>query len=222
MMSEIEPPRASAKWRKLLVQLIAGLIFGGLVGYGAGHWAGGYAEARGLDNLPLSVEIAGMVAVIYILISTIVLAGSASPGIGAKILNVEDADEVREMQPQFVTSGMAMLLWGVALLGLALAAPVGPLSAPVALAVGAGGLLSGLWFAFKSYRAADELVLAMNIEAAALTYGLVLVVVGGWGMCAHLGYVPAPAPLDLLSAFYVLVLAATFIVVGRRGMLRVR
>lgn len=222
MTTDIEPVRPVPKWRKLLVQLISGLILGGLVGYGAAHLAGDYAEARGLKDLPLSVEIAGLVAVVYILVSALMLAGTASPAVGAKLLNVEDADEVREMQSQFVSSGIAMLLWGVALLGLALAAPVGPLAPPVALAIGAGGLLVGLWFAFKSYRAADELMLAMNLEAGALTYGLVVVVVGGWGMCAHLGYMPAPAPLDLLTAFYVLVLIATFIAVGRRGMLTIR
>lgn len=223
MMTDIEPPRSgTAKWRKLLVQLAIGLIFGGLVGYGAGHLAGGYAEARGVEELPLSAEIAGLVAVIYILVATIVLAGAVSPVLGAKLLNVEDADEVREMQPQFVSSGMAMLLWGVALLGLVLAAPVGPLDASVALAIGAGGLLSGLWFAFRSYRQADELILAMNLEAGALTYGLVLLVVGGWAMVAHLGYVAGPEPLDLLTLFYVLVLLASFIAVGRRGMLMPR
>lgn len=222
MTSDTTPPRAPAKWRKLLFQLTGGLIFGGLVGYGAGYWAGDYAEMRGLEELPLSVEIAGMVAVIYILMSALVLAGSISPAVGAKILNVEDAEEVREMQTQFVTSGVAMLLWGLALLGLALAAPVGPLAPPVALAISAGGLLIGLVCAFKGYRDADELMLATQLEAGAITYGLVLVVVGGWAIGAHLGYASAPAPLDLLSAFYVLVLAASFIAVGRRGMLRLR
>jgi hypothetical protein len=206
----------------MLIQLTIGLIFGGLVGYGVGHMAGGYAEARGVDELPLSAEIAGLVAVIYILIATIVLTGALSPKLGAKLLNVEDADEVREMQAQFVSSGLAMLLWGFALLGLVLAAPVGPLDPAVALAIGAGGLLSGTWFAVRSYRQADELMLAMNLEAGALTYGLVLLVVGGWAMGAHLGYVTAPQPLDLLTLFYVLVLLATFIVVGRRGMLMPR
>ncbi|KPF61949.1 hypothetical protein [Porphyrobacter sp. AAP60] len=222
MTSDTTPPRASTKWRKLLFQLMGGLIFGALVGYGAGHWAGGYAAARGLESLPPSVTIAGMVAVIYILMSALVLAGSISPAVGAKILNVEDADEVREMQSQFVTSGAAMLVWGLALLGLALAAPVGPLAPPVALTIGAGGLIIGLVFAVKGYRDADELMLATQLEAGAITYGLVLVVVGGWAIGAHLGYAPAPAPLDLLTAFYVLVLAASFIAAGRRGMLRLR
>ena len=41
-------------------------------------------------------------------------------------------------------------------------------------------------------------------------------------MLAHLGYTAAPAPLDLLSLFYVLVLVASFIIIGRRGMLAPR
>lgn len=220
MMTDIENPRP--KWRKLLLQLGGGLVFGALVGYGAGSLAGGFAEARGMEYLPLSVGIAGLVAVIYIMIAGIVLAGASSPALGARILNVEDADEVREMKAQFVTAGTAMLLWGAALLALALAEPAGPVAAPVSLAIGAGGLLTGTWFAIRSYRSYDELMLAMNLEAGAISYGLVLVVLGGWGMLAHLGYLGAPQPLDILTGCYVLVLLASFIAVGRRGMLMPR
>ena len=222
MTSKTETPRVPQKWRKLLTQLALGLVSGAVVGYGAGYLTGDYLEARGLKDLPLSVEIAGLVAVLYIFVSVLVLAGSVRPAIGARILNVEDADEVREMHSQFVSSGVAMLLWGLALLALALAAPVGPLQAPAALAIGAGGLLIGLWFAFKSYRNSDELMLSMNLEAGAVTYGLVVVVLGGWAMLAHLGYAAAPAPLTILSLFYVLVLVASFIAIGRRGMLMPR
>lgn len=220
MMTDIENPRP--KWRKLLIQLGAGTVFGAFVGYGVGSLVGGFAEARGLGDLPLSVEIAGLVAVIYIMIAGIVLAGASSPALGARILNVEDADEVREMKAQFVTAGTAVLLWGVALLALALAEPAGPVSAPVSLAIGAAGLLAGTWFAIRSYRSSDELMLAMNLEAGAISYGLVLVVLGGWGMLAHLGYLGAPQPLDILTGCYVLVLLASFIAVGRRGMLMPR
>ncbi len=222
MTSEIETPPPSFKWRKLLVQLVIGLTCGVLFGYGVGRFLGSFAEARGLENLPLSAEIAALVAVIYIFIAAIVLAGSASPSLGAKILNVEDADEVREMQSQFVTSGMAVLLWGLALLALALAEPVGPLAAPAALMIGAAGLIIGLWFAIKAYRCADELMLATNLEAGAITYGLMLLTLGGWAMLAHVGYVSAPAPLDILSACYVLVMVASFIAIGRRGLIAVR
>jgi hypothetical protein len=222
MMSEIETPQAAPKWRKLALQLAAGLLFGGLVGFGVGHLAGSYFDTKGLENVPLSVEIAGLVAVIYLLMAVIVLAGSLNPAMGAKLLNVEDEDEVTELRTQLLNSGLAMALWGAALMALALAAPVGPLVSSVALTIAAFGLLAGTWFAWKTYRAADELMSAMNLEAGALTYGLVLVVLGGWGMLAHLGFVGGPQPLDLLTTCYVLVVLATFIVVGRRGMLMPR
>lgn len=222
MMSEIETPPSRLKWRKLALQLVSGLLFGGLVGYSAAYFAGSYFEAKGLEDVPLSVEIAGLVAVIYLMCGAIVAVGALNPRVGAKLLNVEDEEEVREMQSQFVHSGAAMGLWGAALLALAMAAPTGPLAASVSLAIGAAGLAAGSWFAFKTYRAADELMAAMNLEAGALTYGLVLAVLGGWGMLAHLRYASGPNPLDLLTACYVLVIVATVIVVGRRGMLKVR
>lgn len=222
MMSEIEPVKTSPKWRKALLQLAGGAVFGGMVGFGVGHLSGGYIRARGLEDLPRSVEIAGLVAIIYILVALILLAGSMNPALGAKLLNVEDEDEVHELRSQLSNSGVAMVLWGAALLALALAAPVGPLATPVALAIALAGLVIGTWFAWKTYRAADELMSAMNLEAGALSYGLVLVVLGGWGMLAHLGLVAGPQPLDLLTACYVLVMAATFIAVGRRGMLMPR
>ena len=222
MTSDTTPPRAPAKWRKFVLQIAIGMGLGAAVGFGAGSWAGDYIAASGLEDVPLSNEIAGLVAVIYVLIAALVLAGAASPAMGARILNVEDADEVREMQSQFIPSGIALVLWGIALMALALAAPVGPVAAPVALAFGVAGLLGGVWFAVKSYRAADELMLATNLEAGAILYGLVLLVVGGWAMVAHVGYAAPPAPLDLLTAFYVLAMVASFIAAGRRGMLRLR
>lgn len=220
--SKVVAPNAAPKWRKLLLQFAAGVVFGGLVGFGVGHLAGRYFEDEALKNLPLSVEIAGLVAVIYMVMAVIVLAGSLSPKIGAKLLNVEDEAEVRELQSQLLNSGLGMALWGAALMALALAAPVGPLATPVALVIAAVGLVSGLWFAWKTYRSSDELLLAINLEAGALTYGLMLLVLGGWGMLAHLDYVTGPQPLDLLTACYVLALLATFISAGRRGMLMPR
>jgi hypothetical protein len=65
-------------------------------------------------------------------------------------------------------------------------------------------------------------MLAVNLEAGALTYGLVLLVVGMWAALAHLDYVAGPEPLDLLSLFYVLMLVASFIATGRRGMLTIK
>ncbi len=148
--------------------------------------------------------------------------GTASPKVGARFLNVEDADELREQKKVLTSSGAAMVLWGIALVGLALAAPEGPVPQAAALALAAIGLVLGTLLAIPSYRHSDELMRAVNLEAGALAYGLVLLVVGSWAMLAHLGYAAGPAPLDLLTLFYVLGLLASFIATGRRGMLMPR
>jgi hypothetical protein len=80
----------------------------------------------------------------------------------------------------------------------------------------------GTLLSIPSYRLSDELMRAVNLEAGALSYGILLLVVGGWSMIAHLGFAPAPAPLDLLTLFFVVVLLASFIATGRRGMLTPR
>jgi hypothetical protein len=172
--------------------------------------------------LSVSATIAALVGVIYALIGVGITIGTASPRLGAQFLNVEDADELREQKKMLALSGVSMVLWGAALLALALAAPDGPLPQLAALVIGGGGFVIGIALSVLVYRASDELMLAVNLEAGALGYGLLSLVVGVWAMCAHLGYAPAPAPLDLLSLFYVVVMAASFITVGRRGMLAMR
>jgi hypothetical protein len=57
-------------------------------------------------------------------------------------------------------------------------------------------------------------------EGGSLSTWLLFAVIGSWSCLAHLGYAKAPQPLDLLSLFYVTMLAASFIVVFRRGMVR--
>jgi hypothetical protein len=115
-----------------------------------------------------------------------------------------------------------MVLWGGALFALALAAPDGPLPQSGALAMGAGGLVTGAVLSIPIYRLSDELMRAVNLEAGAVSFGLVLLIGGSWAILAHLGYAPAPAPLDWLTLFYTLMLLASFIAVGRRGMLTPR
>lgn len=222
MMSEIETPKPAFKWRKLAVQLAVGFSLGGLVGYGGANLVDEVLVAGGLEAVPLSAGAAMFVAVIYLLLGTFVLAGLINPVMGAKVLNVEDAEEIAEQKAMFVNSGLGMVLGGGALAALAFAAPVGPLSAPAALLLAAVGFLGVGWCGWQTYRGLDELMLAVNLEASALTYLLVTVSLGGWGMLAHLGYITGPQPLDLLTICYVLVLVASYIVIGKRGMLTVR
>lgn len=218
MMTQEKSP-ATPRWVKKL--LIPALI-GAAVGYAVATAMMHYIDSPAIGGLGESATVAALTAVVYIVVGLGVAFGAASPAVGARFLNVEDADELREQKKVLTLSGAAMTLWGASLLALAMAAPDGPLPQAAALAIGIGGLVAGSWLSLVVYRASDELMRAINLEEGALTYGLVLLVAGGWAMLAHLDYTAAPQPLDLLSLFYVLVLVASFIVIGRRGMLAPR
>lgn len=210
---------AAPRWvRKLLIPA----LIGGMAGFAASAGIMRFIDSSAVGGLGLSATLAALVGVLYCVIGFGIVIGTSSPGIGAKFLNVEDADELREQKRMLVLSGASMLLWGVSLLALSLAAPDGPVPQVAALAVGGGALVIGIALSVLVYRASDELMAAVNLEAGALSYGIVSLVVGLWAMLAHLGYSAAPAPLDLLTLFYVLALVASFIAVGRRGMLAVR
>ena len=218
MTSEDETP-ATPHWvRKLLIPA----LLGGVAGFAATAGMVRLVGSEAVGGLEKSATIAAVVAVLYLMIGLMVALGTVSPQVGAKFLNVEDADELREQKAVLTLSGTVMVLWGAALLALALAAPDGPLPQTLALVIAAGGIGIGTVLSVKAYRLSDELMLAVNLEGGALGYGIVFAAVGGWAMLAHLGYVAAPGPLDLLSAFYMLGLLASFIAVGRRGMLTVR
>lgn len=218
MTSEDETPAAPRWVRKLLIPA----LIGGVAGFAASAGMMRFIGSEAVGGLEKSATVAAIVAVLYLVIGLGVALGTASPALGARFLNVEDVDELREQQKVLSLSSVAMVLWGAALLALALAAPDGPLPQTLALVIAAGGMVVGTALSVLVYRASDELMLAINLEGGALSYGLVFVLVGGWAILAHLGYVAGPGPLDLLSMFYVLVLAASFIAVGRRGMLTVR
>lgn len=218
MMIEDKSPGMPRWVRKLLILA----LIGGVVGYAAAAAMMYFIDSSAVGGLGKSATIAALVGVVYAVIGLGVGFGATSPAIGARFLNVEDADELREQKKVLTLSAAAMALWGASLLALALAAPDGPVPQGAALVVGFGGLAIGTSLSLPAYRASDELMRAISLEAGALGYGLVLLVVGIWAMLAHLSYTAAPAPLDLLSLFYVLVLVASFIVVGRRGMLAPR
>lgn len=219
MTTKDTSPSSMPRWvRKLLIPA----LIGAAAGAGASAGMMYFIDSSAVGGLDLSATIAALVGAIYVVIGAGITFGTANPQLGARFLNVEDADELREQKKMLGLSGIAMLLWGGALVALALAAPGGPVPSGAALAIGLGGLVIGTAMSVLIYRECDELMTAVNLEAGALSSGLLFVVVGGWAVCAHLGYAAAPAPLDLLTLFYVLLLLASFIAVGRRGMLAIR
>lgn len=218
MMTDQESHRYPLWLRKMVIPALIGAVAG---------FAGSYLLLQVIDSdavggLSTSRTLAALVGMLYLVIAFGIMAGTLNPKVGARFLNVEDADELREQKRMLISSGGSMALWGAALLALAMAAPEGPIPQGAALVIGASGLLLGTALSYVTYRSCDELMLAVNLEAGAISYSLVLLVVGMWAMLAHLGYAAGPAPLDLLTLFYVLVLVASFIAVGRRGLLKIR
>ncbi len=179
-------------------------------------------DSDAVGGLSTSSEIAILVALVYFLTAVAVLAGLLSPKLGAKFLNVQDAEELREQSSLLLYSGGAMALWAAALAALALTGEGGPLAPEPVVAGAVIALVAGAWLALKAYRFSDELMSAVNLEATALSYLVTFVVLGGWAILAHAGMAIAPAPLDMLTTFYAVVLAATFVAAGRRGMLNQR
>lgn len=218
MIMEDKSPETPRWVKKLLIPA----LIGGVAGFAAASAAMHFIDSPAVGGLDESATVAALIGVVYLLIGLSVGFGAASPKLGARFLNVEDADELREQKKVLTLSGVAMALWGASLFALALAAPEGPMPQGGALVIGVGGIVIGSVLSLSVYRACDELMREINLEAGALSYGLVMLVAGTWAILAHLGYMAAPAPLDLLSLFYVLVLLASFIVVGWRGMLMPR
>lgn len=218
MMTDTIEPKKKTWMQRWGIPLIAG----GLSGFLSTFVVLQFVDSDTIGGLSLSSEIAILVALVYLLTAMACLIGLASPALGEKFLNVEDADELREQRAQLLNSGIAMLLWAFALAALAFAGPQGLLAPAPVLAGSLAAMGVGLWFAIKSYRLSDELMSAVNTEATALSYYLTFAILGTWATLAHLDYVAAPAPLDLLTTFYVVALVATFIAAGRRGMLNQR
>ncbi len=218
MMAETNNPVEPTFLRKLVIPLIAGTLTGVLSSVAVLT----YMDGELGDALTPSRMIAAVVGALYLMIAIGVGVGAASPALGEKYLNMEDAEEIREQRFSLINSGASMALWGAALIALAIAAPVGPLATEIALGFALVAVGIGTWCGWRSYKASDELLVAVNLEASALSLFAVFVALGGWATAAHLELTTGPKPLDVLTAFYVLSLLMAFVAVGRRGMLKIK
>ncbi len=219
MMSETmdRKPERSV-WTKYVFPMAGG----GLAGFLIAFFGIQFFDDGAFGALGSSAIAALAIGVVYAFVAIMVGVGAASPGLGSHFLNVEDADEIREMKQNLIYSGIAMLAFGSILGLLALASPGSILEPETVFIAGPALLLIGLLAGFRSHRASDELMQEVGRETGNVSYYLSLLAIGGWAALAHLGIVPQPAMLDVLSLFYSIVLIAAFWVCGRRGMLNRR
>lgn len=210
------------KWRKFAIQGVTGAVIGA-AGIMTGKLVLKPLVASGAISAPSGpVMAAATVGLCYLLMALLVGSGVAGPRIGVHYLNMEDEEELRQQRTMlaYATAGMAAM--GIGLIVLALAGPGGVIAAPMALAISLGLLAASIPLTLLQWRHMDELMRRVTTETGNMTYYLLLLVGGGWAILAHLGYARAPTPLDWLTMLFGLVLLASFIAAGRRGMLAPR
>lgn len=179
-------------------------------------------DAGALGEIDVSGIAALAVGGLYVLLATMIGLGLPNPRLGARYLNVEDAEELRDQRRMlaYATAGLAAM--GVALAVIAIGGPAGIMPPSLALGVIMALLVLATLLAVLQWRLMDELGRNLSRECSAMTCYLILAVGGGWALLAHLEFVGAPAPLDWLTMFYALMLVAGFIASGRRGLLTPR
>lgn len=201
--------------RKLIFQLVVGSMIGGLASYfGLG--------LLGAENMAADQLVVGGVGLIYLLIGLICGFGLMAPKLGASILNVEDADEIRDQSRILSGSAICMIVLGAALMALAMAGPDGLISRPAAM----GGLLAALALliaiSIRDWKYYDEMLLQLSRDAGNIAFSSVGSVTLIWGSASWLGLVAAPTPLALVALISAGFLIAIFVASARKGLLRSR
>lgn len=203
------------KLRKFGVSAAVGAVVGAVGAYGVLEMEG----AGVLGELAQSQVLALLVAVIYLLMGVASGFGIVSPRLGARFLNVEDAEELTEQRAMLLPSAVSCILLALGLAALALAGDGSLLSAAGALGAFVMAIAISIWLSRQSLRHADELMRQVMSEGSAVSFYLAFAAIGGWAVLAHLGFVAGPAMLDIVTLFYALTLLGCFWVIGRRGMM---
>ncbi len=213
----VRTPPAPHPWRKLAISMAAGAVSGGL-----GSFVFLTVADGAVGTLDRSAQIAGLVAVIYLVTGLAMGLGLILPALGSRFLNVEDAEELREQRAQLTYAAIGMIAGGLALMLAAFAAPGGVVSASVALIGFVLALAIAVAVSRAGSRRQDELIRSVSTEASAIAFYLLALVGGGWSMLAHLAYVSGPRPIDWLTMIWALALVAAFVACGKRGLLKPR
>jgi len=218
MMAEDIASQSRRKMRKMVLSL----ALGGAIGFSGAVVVGEAIESGVLGAIDVSRGVALGVALLYLLMAAMVGFGVLSPKLGAKVLNVEDGQELIEQRRLLGLSAIGTLAIGGLLSVLALAAPAGPIPDTPALGIAlALGGVAGV-SSWIIYREMDELMHVMVQDAGACAFNALMLVGGTWVALAHLDRVAPPAPLDWLSLFFGVLLLASFWATWRRGQLAMR
>ena len=202
-------------WKKFYTQLLVGAVVGGLSA------AAVLSTWDDIDRSDPTQLIAIMTGMIYALMGLIAGTGALMPTIGARFLNVEDIEDLRDQRVILGLSSGACVLIGLLFLILG-AVPAGGTEAEasrVVVGVLSAGLLALIILTRLTNRRVDELTRAVGLEASSLAMQATLVIFGGWAALAHIGLVAWLGPLGLVSGIALLQLIALFWIGGKRGLM---
>ena len=203
------------KGRKVIFQI----AFGGLLGGLAGYFGMGLLDT---EKMAIDQVVVSGVGLVYLLMGLICGFGLIAPKLGSSILNVEDADEIRDQRRVLTGSTLCMIALGTALIVLPFAGADGPIS-PVAAF---GGLLAALALlivvSIRDWKYYDEMMLQLSRDAGNLAFCGIGSVILIWASAASLGLVGALTPLALVAIISGGFLLAIFVASARKGLLRPR
>lgn len=209
-----------APTRKELIRKLALPIGGGgIVGFLASFGFLRMTDFKSGLEMSVSHEIAGLVGLLYMLISLAVSFGVFMPNAGARILNVEDADELREQKKQLTLSSLGTVALGAALLVLALSGKSLPIDPLIGAFAAFGLVVVAVITTLAMARYTDELQRSLSRDAIVSAFYLLFAIGGCWSVLAHTGIFPQANPLDWLTLFATMPLVGVFWQVGKRGLL---
>ena len=208
-------------WKKLFAQMLVGAALG------AAFFSGLILlfKGRGL-NLDDPGQIISLAAgMVYVLMGLMVGFGVLAPRTGARLLNVQDAEELNDQRPVLAYSAASAVLTGLIFLVLAAVPADGDgrwVSGEVAAVAVGLCLLALIVLTRLTNRLVDELMRRVSMEAQALTASVAMVLFGGWAALAHLGYAKWLGPLPFVAGLAMIQLFAIFWVAAKRGMMMPR
>ncbi|MFM5894532.1 MAG: hypothetical protein ACKOQM_08890 [Novosphingobium sp.] len=159
------------------------------------------------------------VAVIYLLIGAFVGLGTLLPGAGQHVLNVAVRDDLVDQRANLLGGSAAMIVIGASLLLLCFSGPVGVVPAEWAVCGLVVTAVAIVWLTLAQQRREDELARQLSLETGAIALTIGLPFVAGWAALAFLKLAPAIEPLWLIAIDGFVLLIASFIAAGRRGLL---
>ncbi|WP_447764827.1 hypothetical protein [Sphingopyxis panaciterrae] len=209
--------KAAARKKSALSALVGGLV--GAAGISALFTLAGPELLKAMG--PSRLALAGIGA-IYALIAAFLGFGLLAPRTGAKLLNVGDADELRDERSSLSLSASFMGAFGIALILLALARgpgfTAGVVAPGAAMAVLTAVLVVGIAATWRWRGRMDELNHQLGLEGGAWAFGLSALLLTVWGAAASVGWAVLTA-IDVIAVLAAMMLLGSFVAIGLRGMM---